>query len=132
MPDLIKMAINRYSDKYPEWKNAGEKYSRGELIPNYLALQLIKAEMGRYQNAKAFFLEGFPREAQQVEDFEREVAPVNMALILDYDEGTLRSHMEKRGLSQEVINCKINEFKKKTLPSAKYFDDQGLLHLVSI
>uniref|UniRef100_A0A0N5CDC8 Adenylate kinase n=1 Tax=Strongyloides papillosus TaxID=174720 RepID=A0A0N5CDC8_STREA len=130
MPDLIKMAINRYSEKYTEWKNAGDKYSRGELIPNYLALQLIKAEMGRYQNAKAFFLEGFPREAQQVEDFEREVAPVNMALILDYDEGTLRNHMEKRGLSQEIINCKINEFKKKTLPSAKYFDDQGLLHLI--
>lgn len=29
--------------------------------------------MGRYQDAKAFLLEGFPREARQVEDFEREV-----------------------------------------------------------
>uniref|UniRef100_A0A914RM73 Adenylate kinase n=1 Tax=Parascaris equorum TaxID=6256 RepID=A0A914RM73_PAREQ len=86
--------------------------------------------MGRNQDAKAFFLEGFPREARQVEDFEREVRAVNMALILDYDEATLRRHMETRGLSDEMIDARIREFKQKTLPSAKYFDDQRLLHLV--
>lgn len=48
-------------------------YISGELIPNHLALGLVKAEMSRHQNAKAFFLEGFPREARQVENFEREV-----------------------------------------------------------
>lgn len=54
-----------------------------------------------------------------------------MAMILDYDENTLRNHMEIRGLDTEVIDAKIREFKLKTLPSAKYFDDQRLLHLVS-
>jgi hypothetical protein len=29
--------------------------------------------MGRYPNARAYFLEGFPREARQVEDFEQNV-----------------------------------------------------------
>lgn len=53
-----------------------------------------------------------------------------MALILDYDEATLRRHMETRGLSVEMIDARIREFKQKTLPSAKYFDDQRLLHLV--
>ena len=53
-----------------------------------------------------------------------------MALIIDYDEKTLRDHMEKRGLGMEIIDQKIKEFKQKTLPSAKYFDDQKLLHLV--
>lgn len=55
-----------------------------------------------------------------------------MAMILDYDEGTLRDHMESRGLGVEVIEARIREFKLKTLPSAKYFDDQRLLHLVSL
>lgn len=54
-----------------------------------------------------------------------------MALILDYDEDTLRSHMMTRGLLKEVINRRITEFKLKTLPSAKYFDDHRLLHLVN-
>lgn len=58
--------------------------------------------------------------------------PVNMALILDYDEATLRKHMENRGLGVEMIDARIREFKQKTLPSAKYFDDQKLLHLVKI
>ncbi|KHN86407.1 Adenylate kinase isoenzyme 5 [Toxocara canis] len=130
MPDMIRNAIAKYKERYPEWKEAAIKYHRGELIPNNLALALVKAEMGRHQDAKAFFLEGFPREARQVEDFEREVRPVNMALILDYDEATLRKHMENRGLDIEMIDARIREFKQKTLPSAKYFDDQRLLHLV--
>lgn len=66
-----------------------------------------------------------------MEDFERNVRPVNMAMILDYDEDTLRRHMMNRGLSAEVIDRRINEFRSKTLPSAKYFDDHRLLHLVS-
>uniref|UniRef100_A0A183V7E1 Adenylate kinase n=1 Tax=Toxocara canis TaxID=6265 RepID=A0A183V7E1_TOXCA len=130
MPDMIRNAIAKYKERYPEWKEAALKYHRGELIPNNLALALVKAEMGRHQDAKAFFLEGFPREARQVEDFEREVRPVNMALILDYDEATLRKHMENRGLDIEMIDARIREFKQKTLPSAKYFDDQRLLHLI--
>lgn len=55
-----------------------------------------------------------------------------MAMILDYDEATLRRHMESRGLDVELIDARIREFKLKTLPSAKYFDDQRLLHLVHI
>lgn len=43
------------------------------MISNKLAQQLIKAEMGKHPHAKAYFLEGFPREAQQVEDFEKNV-----------------------------------------------------------
>lgn len=46
----------------------------GELIPNNLAQDLVKAEMGKHPFAKAYFLEGFPREARQVEDFERNVS----------------------------------------------------------
>lgn len=45
----------------------------GELIPNELAQQLIKVEMGKHPYAKIYFLEGFPRDAKQVEDFERDV-----------------------------------------------------------
>lgn len=51
-------------------------------------------------------------------------------MILDYDEATLRNHMESRGIDPEVIDQKIWNFKMKTLPSAKYFDEQKLLHLV--
>ncbi|KAL3989571.1 Adenylate kinase family protein [Acanthocheilonema viteae] len=130
MPDMIRGAILKYQNTDLEWKEAAERYQRGELIPNNLALGLVKAEMSKHQNAKAFFLEGFPREARQVENFEREVRPVSMAMILDYDENTLRNHMESRGVDIEVIDAKIREFKLKTLPSAKYFDDQRLLHLI--
>ncbi|VDK27365.1 unnamed protein product [Gongylonema pulchrum] len=76
MPDMIRAAIAKYQNNYPEWKEAAQRYQRGELIPNNLALSLVKAEMGKHQDAKAFFLEGFPREARQVEDFEREVSKI--------------------------------------------------------
>ncbi|KAI6209213.1 hypothetical protein M3Y96_00197600 [Aphelenchoides besseyi] len=130
VPDLIKDAISRYKDRFPEWREASRRYDRGELIPNELAQHLVKAEMGRYPQARAYFLEGFPREARQVEDFERNVRSVNMAMILDYDEDTLRKHMTARGLSAEVVDRRISEFRMKTLPSAKYFDDHRLLHLI--
>ncbi|KAI6243973.1 hypothetical protein M3Y99_00064800 [Aphelenchoides fujianensis] len=130
VPDLIKEAIARYKDRFPEWKEAARRFDRGELIPNELAQQLVKAEMGRHPHARAYFLEGFPREARQVEDFKRNVRSVNMAMILDYDEETLRKHMAARGLSAEVVDRRISEFRMKTLPSAKYFDDHRLLHLI--
>ncbi|KAI3412043.1 hypothetical protein GPALN_016256 [Globodera pallida] len=130
MPDLIRNSIARYKDRSAEWRVAAERYQRGELIPNELAQQLVKAEMGRQSHAKAYFIEGFPREARQVEDFESNARPVDMALILDYDEEVLRRHMQSRGLFPEVIDRRIDEFKQKTLPSAKYFDDQRLLHLI--
>uniref|UniRef100_A0A1I7SMG9 Bm3343 n=2 Tax=Bursaphelenchus xylophilus TaxID=6326 RepID=A0A1I7SMG9_BURXY len=130
VPDLIKDAIKRYKTVYPEWKEASRKYDRGELISNDLIQMLVKAEMGRYPNANAYFLEGFPREAKQVEDFEKNVRNVNLAMILDYDEETLRTHMMNRGLDREVIDRRINEFRNKTLPSAKYFDDHRLLYLI--
>ncbi len=53
-----------------------------------------------------------------------------MALILDYDEDTLRRHMKERELSDTVLNKRVEEFKVKSLPAAKYFDDKYLLHLV--
>ncbi|CAJ0959359.1 unnamed protein product, partial [Mesorhabditis belari] len=130
MPDIIRNALAKYKDRFTEWKDANDKYMRGELIPNHLALALVKAEMGRHPQASAYFLEGFPREARQVEDFERQVKVVNMAIIIDYDERTLREHMERRGIAMDVIDQRIKEFKQKTLPSAKYFDDQKLLHLI--
>ncbi|KAF7630938.1 hypothetical protein Mgra_00008807 [Meloidogyne graminicola] len=130
MPDLIRTAISRYKDKRPEWRAASELHKRGELIPNELAQQLVIAELGKYPNARAFFLEGFPREAHQVEEFEKNVRAVDMALILDYDEEVLRHHMQEKGILSEVIDRRINEFKEKTLPIAKYFDDQQLLHLI--
>ncbi|CAD5229374.1 unnamed protein product [Bursaphelenchus okinawaensis] len=130
VPDLIKESIKRYKAVYPEWKEASRKYDRGELISNDLIQMLVKAEMGRYPNANAYFLEGFPREAKQVEDFEKNVRNVNLAMILDYDEDTLRTHMMNKGQDREVIDRRINEFRNKTLPSAKYFDDHRLLHLI--
>ncbi|GMS91513.1 hypothetical protein PENTCL1PPCAC_13688, partial [Pristionchus entomophagus] len=55
MPDIVRNALSKYKDAYPEWREANEKYLRGELIPNHLALALVKAEMGRYRDATAFF-----------------------------------------------------------------------------
>lgn len=58
------------------------------------------------------------------------IRPVNMSIIIDYDEDTLRKNMKSRNLSTDTIESQINEFKEKILPTAKYFDDQKLLHLV--
>jgi adenylate kinase family enzyme len=78
---LVRTAIARYKDKHPEWRLAGERYQRGELIPNELAQQLVKAEMGKHPTAKAYLLEGFPREAKQVEDFERNVSFIEFGFV---------------------------------------------------
>lgn len=50
-----------------------------------MALALVKAEMSKHKDAKAFFLEGFPREARQVEDFEREVSKIMSEITMTYD-----------------------------------------------
>lgn len=56
---------------------------------------------------------------------------VSLAIILDYDEDSLRGQMRGRGKGSAVIDRRVVEFKDKTLPAAKYYDEQKLLHLVS-
>ncbi len=38
MPDLVRAAIAKYRDQYPEWKEAAEKYERGWSAGRYILL----------------------------------------------------------------------------------------------
>ncbi len=55
------------------WITSNKILFLGELIPGSLALAMVKAEMGQYPDAKAFLVEGFPRELNQLKEFEKEV-----------------------------------------------------------
>lgn len=55
-----------------------------------------------------------------------------MAIIIDFDEDTLRKDLEHKELSENVITSRLQEYKNHTLPAAKHYDDALLLQLVSL
>lgn len=55
---------------------------------------------------------------------------MDLAIILDYDEETLKEQMQAGGQVDGVIDKRLSVFKSKTLPAAKYYDDKYILHLV--
>ncbi len=51
-------------------------------------------------------------------------------MILDYGEDALKEQLLEKGLDQAVVDQRLLDFKTKTLPAAKHFDDKFQLHLV--
>lgn len=130
MPDLVKSAVDKYGTRFKSWKEAKAKYESGELLSDDQAIGLMKAELGKYPDAQAFLLEGFPRTMEQVEALERDGARVEMAIIIDYHEDDLTNQSKQRGRSSAVAQRRLEEYQVKTLPACKYYDDRFMLHLV--
>uniref|UniRef100_A0A914CPF4 Adenylate kinase n=1 Tax=Acrobeloides nanus TaxID=290746 RepID=A0A914CPF4_9BILA len=83
-----------------------------------------------FPNAKAYFLEGYPIEINQVKEFERQFKTISSAIIMDYDEEVLKNKLRNNGLSEQLIKARINQFVQKLFPTTLYFYDQNVLHFV--
>lgn len=55
---------------------------------------------------------------------------MDKAVIIDYDEDKLRNSMIQSGISEAVVDSRLSDYKTRTLPTAKYFDDKFALQLV--
>jgi adenylate kinase len=114
-------------------KLARERIDRGELVPDEIAIDIIRLQIESYPDAKGFVFDGFPRTVAQAEALDRLMAGKGMQITtmiaLDVETEELISRLLKRGKdsgraddqSLNVIQNRINIYHKKTEPLIKYY-----------
>jgi adenylate kinase len=114
---------------------------RGELVPDGLILNMIRARLGEEDALKGWILDGFPRNAAQAEFLDRLLAEINqkydLAINLEVPTEVLVDRLVTRGKAlgrsddtEEVIRHRLEVYTDKTAPLIDYYRHQGTLKLI--
>nr|XP_022325280.1 adenylate kinase isoenzyme 5-like isoform X1 [Crassostrea virginica] len=137
MGDLLKSEIANKGTAGAKWGMIGDLVSQGEMAPEDVTAELLLRNMKMHPDAKGFIIEGYPRSSSQLEEFEKEIGRLDLAMLIDCDEYYCTQRLLKRGQEKgkiddnlAAISKRISFFKENTLPVCKYFDDLGKLAVV--
>ena len=109
---------------------------QGNLVPDEVTINMLKSEVLKYENAKGFIFDGFPRtnaQAQALDAFLISIGTeITMMIGLEVKEEELRERLKKRAevsgrpddANPEVIQNRINVYKNETAPVKDYYEKQ--------
>ena len=114
---------------------------QGELVPDELLIDLLRAAMQRYPDVRGFVFDGFPRTLRQAADLdhllEEDGEKVSLTLALEVDDQELitrlliRAQREgRKDDTQEVIANRLNVYQKQTSPLIDFYENQGKFRAV--
>lgn len=118
-------------------KLAKSYIDQGDLVPDEVTINMLKAEVEKNQEAKGFIFDGFPRtesQAEALEEFlEEKGAQINGMVALEVPEELLVQRILKRGetsgrtddTDEEKIRNRFNEYNTKTAVLKDYYNAQG-------
>jgi len=127
--DLLRDEVASGSDK---GKELNEMMKNGVLVPRAVVLDLIKqAMLKNLATAKGFLIDGYPREVEQGEDFEKEIAPSALVLYFDCSDETMTERLLGRAKSsgraddnEETIKKRLVTFHNCSEPVIKKYHDK--------
>ncbi|GFN85255.1 adenylate kinase isoenzyme 5 [Plakobranchus ocellatus] len=134
--ELLREEIkNKQADE--RWKAAKDMVLNGELAPEDLTIDLIYNKFKSNTEANGFIIQGFPRDMEQAENFQSSISRVDAVFLLDCEEDKLTTAVLERGKltgrlddAPSALARRMANFKDKTLPVLKHFDDAGKLYIV--
>ena len=112
--------------------------NKGELVPDELTNKIVKDRLAMDDAKNGWILDGYPRNASQVEALDAILAdlgtPLDAVVALDADHDVLRERMKKRaeieGRSDdtpEAIAKRLDVYAKETAPLLSTYGERGLL-----
>mmetsp|Transcript_4819 Transcript_4819/g.14523 ORF Transcript_4819/g.14523 Transcript_4819/m.14523 type:complete len:250 (+) Transcript_4819:60-809(+) len=113
--------------------------SAGNIVPGHIAMQLLQEQLRALagKGISRVLLDGFPRNVQQMEDYENSIGIYEFALFLECDRETLRSRLLQRSTSsgrsddeESVISVRLKNFEATTKPLLEHFEAQEKLYRV--
>lgn len=109
---------------------------KGQLVPDEVTINMLKAEVQSHEGAAGFIFDGFPRtnaQAKALDDFMNEMGETISSMIsLDVKEEELRSRLAQRAkvsgrtddANPAVIQNRIDVYKNETAPVKDYYASQ--------
>jgi adenylate kinase len=100
--DLLRDEVKSGSARGQQLNAAME---RGELVPLDVVLDLLKEAMvKKLGESKGFLIDGYPREVQQGEEFEKQIKAANIILYFDVSDATMKGRLLNRGLTSGRVD----------------------------
>lgn len=118
-------------------KLAKSYMDKGHLVPDEVTIKMLASVLDENAQAKGFIFDGFPRNKAQAAALDEMLASrnteVSMMLALDVEEEELKKRLANRAKDSgrpddadpEVIQNRINVYKKETTPVKSFYEEQG-------
>ena len=134
--DIFRFNIK---NKTPLGLEALEYINKGELVPDELTNKIVKDRLAQDDAKNGWILDGYPRNASQVEALDAMLAdlgtPLDAVVALTADHDVLMDRMMKRAQLEgrsddnpEAIAKRLDVYAKETAPLLDTYKSRGLLH----
>ncbi len=123
-------------------KKAQEYISQGQLVPDEITINMLKAEIEKNKDKAGYLLDGFPRTIAQAEALDTFLTSNNLDVTatigLEADDEILVNRILERGKTsgraddqdEEKIRFRYVEYNEKTAPLIEYYKKQNKYHAV--
>ncbi len=110
---------------------------KGDLVPDEVTVEMLKAEVNKYENPKGFIFDGFPRTEYQAKELDKFLAEkgvqINGMVALEVEEDVLVKRLLERGKTsgrpddqdESKIRNRFNEYETKTAVLKDYYQAQN-------
>ncbi|XP_055898263.1 uncharacterized protein LOC106054528 isoform X4 [Biomphalaria glabrata] len=138
MGDILRKEITERGTVDDKWAMVTKLLREGDMAPVDITEELLINFMKQFPDARAFLVEGYPRDALQYENFNRNIGGHSYTILLDCDDQYLHARLVLRGDSGSeriddnipAIEKKLAFFAKHTLPLLKAIDDEHKLIVI--
>jgi adenylate kinase len=132
--DILRAEVKGQTDLGLKAKSYMDK---GELVPDSLILDMIRARLGQPDASKGWILDGFPRNVSQAEFLDRLLAEIgqnyDLAINLDVPQDRLVERLLNRATIQnrpddteDVIRRRLVVYDEQTMPLIDYYRQKGV------
>ena len=111
----------------------------GDLVPDELTIEVVRARLGQDDTARGFVLDGFPRTLAQAEALDRVLVEIDrgeLCVVLDFqipDEAALQRLLGRAGVegrsddTLDLIQHRLDVYHEKSEPLVEYYRARGIL-----
>ncbi|XP_063001030.1 adenylate kinase isoenzyme 5-like, partial [Elgaria multicarinata webbii] len=117
-----------------KWELIAKIIANGELAPSETAIEELKQQFIKQQDAKGFVVDGFPRDISQAFTFEEQIGSPDLVVFLACSSQQLHQRLEKRAQEQgrlddrsHAIERRLETFKLNVPLIVKYYQEKGAI-----
>ncbi len=132
---------NEIKEKTELGKTADEFISKGQLVPDYIMINILDDLVKKNLDKKGFIFDGFPRTAAQGlaldEKLKENNLEISRVICLDVEEEELIGRLLKRGQiegrsddNRETIESRLKVYHNQTEPLIDFYNKQNKLTVI--
>jgi adenylate kinase len=137
--DILRSEVKRET---PLGKKVKKIMTTGELVPDYLLIEIFLSVIDQNPDVKGFIFDGFPRTIYQATELDNMLQKlsesVNVVVSLEVDDQEVVDRLLKRAQiegrkddNRETIEVRLGVYKKQTTPLLDYYRKQGKIENVA-